>query len=154
MDSDEVSVTSSMEAEADLVTLRSPAVVSCLQEAALLRRAHEEALVDALAANSHCVWALTRLSQGWSYAAQRDNDAKRHPLLLPYGQLDAAARRGNRDPAAESMRLVATLGFELVAPEVDRESELAARVLHRSSARGNAWYYQCYSPRASLLEAG
>ena len=44
-------------------------------------------IIEDLARRSHEQWAADRIRDGWRYAPQRDNAAKKHPLLLPYEQL-------------------------------------------------------------------
>ena len=44
-------------------------------------------LVEALAKNVHEVWAQSRISQGWSYGAERNDELKQHPCLVPYEEL-------------------------------------------------------------------
>lgn len=46
-----------------------------------------DAVVDAVAANAHEVWARQRMDDGWTYAPVRDNSLKRHPMLVPYDML-------------------------------------------------------------------
>ena len=43
-----------------------------------------EQLVEQMARNVHEVWAESRISQGWTYGAQRDARQKTHPCLVPY----------------------------------------------------------------------
>ena len=54
------------------------------------------ALMVKLAENTHDVWAVTRIAQGWTYGPNRD-DAKQHACLVPYGR-PARERRGLRPP--------------------------------------------------------
>ena len=46
-----------------------------------------EELVEKMSKNVHEVWAETRISQGWTYGEQRDDELKTHPCLVPYEQL-------------------------------------------------------------------
>lgn len=45
------------------------------------------AVVDAIAVNAHEVWAKQRMDAGWTYGEVRDNDAKKHPMLIPYSEV-------------------------------------------------------------------
>ena len=40
-------------------------------------------LAEKLAENAHENWARLRLQQGWSYGPRRDDEAKKHPNLVP-----------------------------------------------------------------------
>ena len=44
-------------------------------------------LIEDLAENVHDAWAATRLEQGWTYGPERDDKLKKHPCLVPYGDL-------------------------------------------------------------------
>jgi len=44
-------------------------------------------LAEKLAENAHENWARLRLQQGWSYGPRRDDEAKKHPNLVPYEAL-------------------------------------------------------------------
>ncbi len=46
-----------------------------------------EAFIDAIAENAHEVWAKQRMDAGWTYGEVRDNDAKKHPMLIPYSEV-------------------------------------------------------------------
>lgn len=39
------------------------------------------------ASQAHTRWLKTKLSQGWTFGEERDGDAKRHPLMLPFEEL-------------------------------------------------------------------
>jgi hypothetical protein len=41
------------------------------------------------AKEAHETWRATKASQGWTYAATRDNAAKKNPLMLPFEELPA-----------------------------------------------------------------
>ena len=49
-------------------------------------------LTEYLAENTYEVWAQSRLREGWTYGPDRDTAGKRHPDLVPYGQLPDAGR--------------------------------------------------------------
>ena len=44
-------------------------------------------LGEMLAANTHDVWAKSRMEQGWTYGPERDDDKKKHNCLVPYAFL-------------------------------------------------------------------
>ena len=43
-----------------------------------------KSLVEEMSKNVHEVWAQTRISQGWTYGAERNDAEKKHPCLVPY----------------------------------------------------------------------
>jgi hypothetical protein len=70
--------------------------------------------LDALARREHERWSEDRTRMGWSYAADRDDARKHHPLLVPWDELPEAARQQNRDAATDVPAMLARAGFELV----------------------------------------
>lgn len=42
---------------------------------------------------SHASWMQHKLALGWSYGPKRDEQAKTHPCLLPYAELDPFQRK-------------------------------------------------------------
>lgn len=74
------------------------------------------ALVERLAENTHEVWAVERIRQGWSYGPQRDDQTKQTPCLVPYGDLPEEEKVFDRNTAMETVRLLLKLGWELKQP--------------------------------------
>ena len=44
-------------------------------------------LVEQMAKNVHEVWAKSRMEQGWTYGAERNDALKHHPCLVAYEDL-------------------------------------------------------------------
>ena len=59
-------------------------------------------LTEQLAANTHEVWARTRISQGWTYGPQRDDGARKHPCLVRYEDLPESEKVHDRNTAIET----------------------------------------------------
>ena len=53
--------------------------------AALVLSAGEDATLKGI----NAVWAMVRVSQGWTYGPAKDNEAKISPYLVPFEQLSA-----------------------------------------------------------------
>ncbi len=70
-------------------------------------------LAEKLAENVHEVWAQSRISQGWSYGEQRDDDNKYHPCLVPYNELSEEEKAYDRDTALETLKVITKLGFKI-----------------------------------------
>ena len=56
-------------------------------------------LVEQMAKNVHEVWAQTRIEQGWTYGAERNDTLKQHPCLVPYEDLPEEERVYDRNTA-------------------------------------------------------
>ena len=71
-------------------------------------------LIEDLARNTHDVWAAQRMSDGWTYGPQRDDEAKHHPDLVPYEALTDGEKTYDRATAREALKGIAQMGFKIV----------------------------------------
>jgi len=53
-------------------------------------------LTEELAENNHDLWAKKRLSEGWIYGPNRDDNKKTHPDLVPYKDLSDSEKEYDR----------------------------------------------------------
>ncbi len=74
-----------------------------------LRLTEEE--LDRLARAEHERWAEQRRSQGWSYGPVRDDEARLHPMLVPYDDLPQDERQKDIDAVLEIPALLAAAGL-------------------------------------------
>ncbi len=74
-------------------------------------------LTERLAENAHDLWAAQRLAQGWTCGPQRDDIAKRHPCLVPYGQLPESEKEYDRIAALGTLKAILKLGYRIVPPQ-------------------------------------
>ena len=70
-------------------------------------------LVEKMAENVHEVWAQSRISQGWTYGAERSDALKQHPCLVSYNELPEVEKAYDRDTALGTLKLIAKLGFKI-----------------------------------------
>ena len=70
-------------------------------------------LVEQMAKNVHEVWAKSRMEQGWTYGAERNDALKHHPCLVAYEDLPEVEKAYDRDTALETLKLITKLGFKL-----------------------------------------
>jgi ryanodine receptor 2 len=78
------------------------------------------ALTEKLAEHTHDVWARLRLSQGWTYGPARDDAGKKHPCLVPYGDLSEAEKEADRQTAMETIKAILALGYSIKPPKVKK----------------------------------
>jgi hypothetical protein len=71
-------------------------------------------LTEALAKNTHEVWAQERMAQGWRFGPERNDQRKEHPSLIPYEQLPEKEKVYDRNTAMETVRAVLALGYRIV----------------------------------------
>ena len=62
-------------------------------------------LSEFLAENVHEVWSAQRIAEGWRYGEKRDDNARLHPGLLPYSELDEKEKEYDRLTALNTLRL-------------------------------------------------
>jgi hypothetical protein len=70
-----------------------------------------EELTERLAEHVHDVWARRRLDEGWTYGPARDDAGKKHPCLVPYGDLPDAEREYDRATALGTLKTILALGY-------------------------------------------
>ena len=71
-------------------------------------------LREALAQNTHEVWAQERIAQGWAWGEKRDDEKKLHPCLIPYEDLSDNEKTYDRNTAMETLKAICALGYQIV----------------------------------------
>ena len=56
---------------------------------------------------------MLRMSEGWTWGNQRDDDAKKHPDLIPYGDLPDSEKEYDRKSAMETLKAIIALGYKI-----------------------------------------
>ena len=74
-------------------------------------------LTELLSKNTHEVWSAGRISQGWSYGPERNDEEKKHPCLIPYEELSEEEKSYDRNTALETLKCIISLGYTIVPPE-------------------------------------
>ena len=72
-----------------------------------------EPLIEQMAKNVHDVWAQSRISDGWRYGPERNDERKEHPCLVEYEQLQDSERAYDRNTAIGTLKLILKLGFKI-----------------------------------------
>lgn len=72
-----------------------------------------EQLIEQMSKNVHEVWAATRISQGWTYGEQRNDELKTHPCLVPYEELPEEEKEYDRNTSTGTLKLILKLGFNI-----------------------------------------
>ena len=71
-------------------------------------------LSEALARNTHEVWAENRIKDGWTYGEERDDNKRCHPCLIPYDELSEEEKEYDRHTSLEALKLITKLGYKIV----------------------------------------
>lgn len=75
-------------------------------------------LTEQLAENTHDVWALARMNEGWTYGPERDDVKKTHPCLIPYNELPDSEKEYDRNTALETIKLILKMGYVIRYEEI------------------------------------
>lgn len=70
-------------------------------------------LCEQIAENTHEVWSLGRIKDGWSYGEKRDDEKKHHPCLIPYDELPESEKEYDRNTSMETLKLIIKLGYKI-----------------------------------------
>lgn len=70
-------------------------------------------LTEKIAENVHEIWALGRVSEGWTYGEERDDASKTTPCLVPYSELPENEKEYDRNTALETLKLIVALGYKI-----------------------------------------
>jgi RyR domain len=71
------------------------------------------ALVERLAEHNHDLWARQRLSDGWKYGQERNDQRKEHPCLVAYDQLPESEKDYDRNTAIGVLQAIMALGYRI-----------------------------------------
>ena len=71
------------------------------------------ALSEQLAENVHDVWALGRISEGWTYGESRNDKLKQTPCLVPYDELPESEKEYDRTTALSTIKAIIALGYHI-----------------------------------------
>ena len=74
-------------------------------------------LTEKIAENVHDVWAVGRISEGWTYGTVKDAEKKTTPFLVPYGELPESEKEYDRNTAFETLKLIVKLGYTIEKKE-------------------------------------
>ena len=73
-----------------------------------------EQLAGLISENVHEVWAATRITQGWKYGEQRNDELKTHPCLVPYEELPEEEKKYDYNTSIGTLKLIIKLGFKII----------------------------------------
>ena len=74
-------------------------------------------LTEKIAENVHDVWALGRISEGWTYGPRKDVEKKTTPQLVAYDELPESEKEYDRNTAIETLKMIVQLGYKIEKDE-------------------------------------
>uniref|UniRef100_A0A671NLP0 Ryanodine receptor 1-like n=1 Tax=Sinocyclocheilus anshuiensis TaxID=1608454 RepID=A0A671NLP0_9TELE len=85
---------------------------------------HLERIREKLAENSHELWAVTRIEQGWTYGPFRDDNKKLHPCLVVFQSLPEPEKNYNLAMSGETLKTLLALGCHVGMGDEKAEENL------------------------------
>lgn len=73
-------------------------------------------LTEKIAKNTHDVWAVGSIKEGWRYGEKRDDANKQTPCLVEYEDLPDSEKEYDRNTSLETIKLILKLGYDIVPP--------------------------------------
>jgi hypothetical protein len=70
-------------------------------------------LIEKLSRNTHEVWALKRIQDGWRYGAERNDAAKQHPDLVAYEDLTEEEKSYDHEVVTQVVKVILALGYKI-----------------------------------------
>lgn len=70
-------------------------------------------ILESLAQNVHNQWMTGRLSDGWKYGSQRNDEKKEHPSLIPYEKLSEEEKEYDRQTVLTTIKGLLAMGYKI-----------------------------------------
>ncbi|XP_050977789.1 ryanodine receptor 1 isoform X6 [Labeo rohita] len=106
---------------------------------------HLERIREKLAENSHELWAVTRIEQGWTYGLFRDDNKKLHPCLVDFQSLPEPEKNYNLAMSGETLKTLLALGCHVGMGDEKAEENLKKIKLPKT-------YMQCNGYKPAPLD--
>ncbi|XP_073771088.1 ryanodine receptor 1 isoform X3 [Danio rerio] len=106
---------------------------------------HLERIREKLAENSHELWAVTRIEQGWTYGLFRDDNKKLHPCLVDFQSLPDPEKSYNLAMSGETLKTLLALGCHVGMGDEKAEENLKKIKLPKT-------YMQCNGYKPAPLD--
>ncbi|CCI49325.1 unnamed protein product [Albugo candida] len=89
-------------------------------------------IADMLAENTHEMWALERIKQGWEYGEERNGSERKHPNLIPFKLLPKDEQAFDYRSAMETIKTILIMKYVIAR---ENTSETLTESIARSSSR-------------------
>ena len=73
--------------------------------------------IEKIAKNTHDVWAVGRIKEGWKYGEVRDDANKLTPCMVEYDELPESEKEYDRNTSLETIKLILKLGYTITPPK-------------------------------------
>ncbi len=72
--------------------------------------------IEKIAKNTHDVWAVGRIKEGWKYGEVRDDANKLTPCMVEYDELPESEKEYDRNTSLETIKLILKLVYTITPP--------------------------------------
>ena len=72
--------------------------------------------IEKIAKNTHDVWAVGRIKDGWKYGEVRDDANKLTPCMVEYDELPESEKEYDRNTSLETIKLILKLVYTITPP--------------------------------------
>ncbi|XP_072515634.1 ryanodine receptor 1 [Salminus brasiliensis] len=100
---------------------------------------HLERIREKLAENSHELWGVTRIEQGWTYGPFRDDNKKLHPCLVDFQSLPEPEKNYNLAMSGETLKTLLALGCHVGMGDEKAEENLKKTKLPKTYMQSNGY---------------
>ncbi|KAG7516593.1 ryanodine receptor 1-like isoform X2 [Solea senegalensis] len=100
---------------------------------------HLERIREKLAENSHELWAVTRIEQGWTFGPFRDDNKKLHPCLVDFQSLPEPEKTYNLAMSGETLKTLLALGCHVGMGDEKAEENLKRTKLPKTYMQSNGY---------------
>ncbi|KAM3601866.1 uncharacterized protein V6R79_020261 [Siganus canaliculatus] len=100
---------------------------------------HLERIREKLAENSHELWAVTRIEQGWTFGPFRDDNKKLHPCLVDFQSLPEPEKNYNLAMSGETLKTLLALGCHVGMGDEKAEENLKRTKLPKTYIQSNGY---------------
>ncbi|KAI9548377.1 Ryanodine receptor 1 [Dissostichus eleginoides] len=100
---------------------------------------HLERIREKLAENSHELWAVTRIEQGWTYGPFRDDNKKLHPCLVDFQSLPEPEKNYNLAMSGETLKTLLALGCHVGMGDEKAEENLKRNKLPKTYMQSSGY---------------
>jgi hypothetical protein len=73
--------------------------------------------LEAIAMNTHDVWAKGRMDEGWVYGDTHDVEKKTHPSLVSYHELPESEKDYDRRTSLQVIKYLLKMGYTIIPPK-------------------------------------
>jgi hypothetical protein len=74
--------------------------------------------VETLAEMEHERWMHEKITNGWSYGSERNDEKRIHPSIVPYEQLSESEKEKDRDTVRNIPRILSLIDFQIYRTSV------------------------------------